>query len=213
MDELNLHEEQTPDTEGEQGFDSQSDDAETSSTEGKKPKKTADHVKEEQKTAWLNNIRSGKKTLDDMPPNLNWLKSEVESELMPPKKSETPKAQDPVDLSIKIKEELKKQREAEEKEILVSYLKDGSVSDDKLTEVENSYREFKQDGLSEFNALKAAMKVAGVKDVNTIISDKKREAMLFPSYGNQERRVLDKGDGLSEMERKFNKDLPPGFKI
>jgi hypothetical protein len=209
MDELNLHEDQNADTQGEQSFESRSDEGKTS--EGSN--KTAEQVKEEQKTAWLNNIRTGKKTLDEMPANLGWLRKEIEPELAPPVEKKLEVEKKGFDISSQVQAELRKQKELEEKEVLVSFLKEGSVSDDMLSDIESNYRAFMSDGMSDFNALKSAMRVSGVKDVASIISEKKREAMLFPGVSSQERRVVNQGNGMSELEKRLSTDLPPGFSL
>jgi hypothetical protein len=209
MDELNLHEDQNADTQGEQSFESQSDEGKTSEGSNKK----AEQVKEEQKTAWLNNIRSGKKTLDEMPANLGWLRKEIEPELAPPAEKKLEVEKKGFDISSQVQAELRKQKELEEKEVLVSFLKEGSVSDDMLSDIESNYRAFMSDGMSDFNALKSAMRVSGVKDVASIISEKKREAMLFPGVSSQERRVVNQGNGMSELEKRLSTDLPPGFSL
>lgn len=170
-------------------------------------KETGEEVKERQKKAWLSKIRDGKKTLDDMPKNLEWLKKEVKKEL-----DTTEDEADEDKLSSKIRQTLQKEREAEDFVSLVDYLEESVDDEDILSDVQTAYEEMRQEGVSKFKAIKYAMKAAGIKDTQTVITERRRKGMLLPPNGNKNRKVVSK-DGMTEMERKFNKDLPNGFKL
>lgn len=207
MDDLELHDGEQNDTEDGEQNDTGADKTKTPT----EPKETAEQVKERQKLAWINNINSGKKTLEDMPPNLEWLKKEI----MPSVKSEAKEVKkvDEDAIALKIRTELVREREMEETKQIIRYLEDGNLTDDQLEDVREEFEDLRRDGLSEAKALKKALKYAGVKDLNSIIEEKRREGLSLMPDVSMPRRILKKSDGLTDMERKFVKNLPPGFKL
>jgi hypothetical protein len=206
MDDLKLHNGEQDDT-GDGEHNDTKDDKKQTPPESKE---TAEQVKEKQKTAWLNNIKSGKKTLEDMPANLDWLKKEILPELGEAKK---PVNVSEDDITLKVRMELVKERELEEKRQIVRYMEEGNLTDEQMDDVREEYADLRSDGISEVKALKRALRYAGVKDINSIIEDRKREGMTLSPDVSMPRRILKKSDGLTDMERKFVKNLPPGFKL
>lgn len=190
-------------------IDDDEDDETPADTDKDDPKKgeTADEVKERQKKAWLANIRAGKKTLDDMPENLAWLKPDVESDLKADKKPE-PK---PDELESKIRKTLQAEREAQDFNALVDSLGESDLDSEKAAQLQEDYEGLIADGVPKFKALATACRLNGLKDAQTMLSERRRKGMTLPPFGTRKREVLSK-DKMTEMEKKFAGDLPGGFK-
>lgn len=177
--------------------------------ESDEPKKeTAEQVKERQKKAWIDKIKKGEKTLDDMPNNLKWLRDDVEKEVSGGKPSAKTD-----DLEVKIRRTLQAEKDKEEFVLLADSLEESSADEETLAGVRDSYQELVNDGVSQLKALKLAMKLNGMKDADTVVKERRKKGMLLPPNSSQQRKVVSK-DGLTEMERKFTKqeDLPPSFR-
>ncbi len=122
-------------------------------------------------------IKSGEATLDDLPPNLGWLKGDLEKRL------ELKKEVDKVDIKALLREELKAEKEVvrfqdlrEELNVVLDSEKKGQVAD--------AYKRLLNKGLSELDSLEMAMEVAGV-DLDKIGTDARRSRMRIPSPGRR----------------------------
>lgn len=195
-----------------QDIDDDGDSTPDDTAEADDRKEAAEEAREKQKSAWLRNIKDGKKSLDDMPGNLAWLKKDPDFDEF--RKKETK----PDETEVKVQKALKSEREKEELEYLTSYLEegdeDGSISSEKLADIQSDYESLIADGASKKTALQTAMRLNGIKDAQTIVGERKRKGLLLPPRGNQKRRVLKKGDEMTDMEKKFSEksSLPPGFR-
>ena len=170
------------------------------------PKTPAEEERERQKNKWLSQIREGKKTLDDMPENLGWLRKDIEAEL-PAKKSEK-KSDD--DFDERVRKALKAEREQDELSLLVDDLEQ-NASSEKVAQVKEEYESLRADGLSPLKALIVARKLAGLKDSRSTISERRRKGMMLPPDGTRGRKTVDKNK-MTEIEKRLSGDLPPGFK-
>lgn len=171
-------------------------------------KETAEDVKNRQKTAWLRNIKEGRKTLEDMPDNLGWLKKEVEKDLEEPKKQKATEDE----LETRIRKTLQAERDQEDFQALAGVVEEADLEDDKLEELKEMFEDLKSDGVKPLKALRIAMKSAGMKDSQTMLAERRSKGMLLPPRSSKARQVVTK-DGMTDMERKFNRDLPNGYAV
>lgn len=209
MDERDLHDDESENTQND-SQDTENDDETTSDdTNDDGERSQGEKVKEQQKIVWLNNLRSGKRKLDEMPANLGWLKKELVKENPDLQPGQDEEDQD--ETTVKVKSVLKKERDSEDMTFLADYL-EKEVDEDRLADIKEEYQFLVSEGLSPKAALITAMKGSGIKDTQTIIAERRRSGMLMPPQGNQRRRTLKKDDGNTDMERKFLNNLPPGFK-
>lgn len=172
------------------------------------PKTPAEQARESQKAKWLAEIKSGKKTLDDMPENLGWLRKEIEPEIQ----EDTPKRKRPTrdeELDRRVQEALKKERDKEDLQLLAEDLEENATPE-QLAKIQEDYAGFREDGVSPLRALVAARRLNGLHDSKTIISERRRRGMLLPPDGSRRRETVDK-DKMTEIEKKLSGDLPPGF--
>lgn len=201
MDEQNTHEEDDfQDTDQDENFeDDELENTEHDDDLTPEKKETADDVKELQKQAWLRKIKNGEKTIDDMPTNLQWLKTEVQKEL-------APKNGDAVEEAVK--KALQKKRDEEELTLLIDDMED--LSEEKLAEFREEYEALRNDGLSPLKSTLIARKVVGLKDSDTVIRERRKKGMLLPPAPTVARKK--RKDDMSDVERKFMNNLPPMYK-
>lgn len=182
------------------------DDETPADTDGEsdEPKDNAADVKAKQKKAWLENIKSGKKTLNDMPESLGWLKKEIESELKPASKNTD-------DIDSKVQKALKAEREKEDFGSLVDSLSEMDLDTETDAALKEEYESLISEGVSQYKALHIACKVVGIKDLETKTKERRRTGMTLPPFGTRKRETVSK-DKMTELEKKFSGGLPGGFK-
>jgi hypothetical protein len=183
-----------------QDIDVNEGDETPADTDGE-PKNTAEEVKERQKQAWLDNIRTGKKTLDDMPENLGWLKKEIQNEI--PAKTD--------DLESKMKKILQEERDSEDFNILADDL--GSADAEQVAQVKEEYESLIDAGMGKLKALITARRLVGLKDSQTILAEKRRKGMLLPPSGSKNRKTVINKNKMTEIEKRLSGGLPPGFSM
>lgn len=214
MDDQNLHDDDELESIDDDSLDTEVDDDETpadTDDESDEPKKeTAEDVKERQKKAWVAHIREGKKSLEDMPENLGWLKREVQAELGTKPEKKVIK-EDEVD--IRVRKALQAERDADEFNSLVDFIENSDTDEELLASMRENYDELKKEGLGKLKALKLAMRLSGIKDAQTAKHERRRKGMVLPPLGGARTRKVVGKDGMNEVERKLSSNLPPGFKI
>lgn len=192
--------------------DEEVDDDSDPNDDPKEAKKKASE--EAQKAAWLRDIRSGKKKLEDMPSNLSWLKPGVKKELEkdPGKAPQKKVKQDEVSLAVK--RELAAERENESFQELAEAIEKANLDESVLGSMKEVYEDLVNDGVSEYKALKIACKAAGGKDADTLLREKRKKGFTLPPQGGQSRSVGKKEakEKLNEVESKFMSSLPKAFK-
>lgn len=212
MDERTTHEEEeTLDIDNELDeslFDDDTTPADTDE-ESDEPK-TAEESKNRQKEAWVKNIKEGKKSLDDMPPNLAWLKKEVKEEVEPTEDVQ-------VDgLDFKIRKALQQERAQEEFDLIAEDLRESDISPEQDAQLRTEYQdlisEFKNPtALQQLKCLNIARKVVGIRDNAEAIMERRRKGRSLPPLGSRKRQTFNK-DKETEMEKRLGGNLPPGFK-
>lgn len=169
--------------------------------------KTAEEKKAELKTAWLTNIREGKKTFDDMGKDLDWLKPEIQKEL----KVEPKKEKEPDDIDKRVQNALQQERVKDDVAYLTAYLEEADLSAETMADIKDDFNNLKNEGATIRTALKTAMRLNGIKDTDSIIAERRKKGILMPPQGTRKRNVLKPKDGLTDVEKKFMSNLPPGF--
>lgn len=193
MDDRNTHEvDDDQDMYNELDDQNLDDDSTPADTNKDDPKKAdAEEVRNQQKQAWLAKIKTGKASLDDMPNNLSWLKKDIEKEMKSEKSDIKP------DVKSEIRQVLAEERAESEFEERVNSLKSADIS----AEQEADLREYYEDLIQEFkdpNAiqrlkiLKVAQKMAGIKDADTHLKERKRKGMTLPPLGGNRETVKKK---------------------
>ncbi len=182
------------------------------------PKKKADaeEVAKKQEDSWLDDINSGKKSLDDMPENLGWLKKRVKAKLPEDKPEKVEKKEEKVDIRSEIRAVNAEERAQDEFGAFIKTLKEANISNEKDADLREEYQDQLQgvddpSVAQQLKALKTACRLVGLKDVISSASERRRKGMELPPFGGSKRKTV-KSDKKTEMEEKFSKDLPPGFK-
>lgn len=189
-----------------QNDDSTSEDSEDESQD--KSKETSrNEVKENQKKAWLDKIRSGKTTLEDMPKDLEWLKKDIQKEL----KENTD------DLDTRISTVLTEREAKNEFNFLIDDLKESKLSADQESALAEEYEgiisEFKNPTYSQrLKALMLARRLIGLKDTSEAIKERRRKGMALPPLGGR-KRITVNPDKKADIKQKYGQNLPPGFKV
>ncbi len=220
MDDLELHDDELDldDSDIEDDGDTTPDDTNEDKDSEDDRKANAAEVREKQKQAWLQKLKGGKRTLEDMPSNLEWLKKDPEfDEFRDSGKSEKTKRKvEDDEVDTKVQKALKSERDKEEFSYLVGYLEDASedIDAETMANIQEEYESLLDDGVSKNRALKISMRSNGIKDVESIVAERRKKGLLLPPRGNRKRKVLKKGDDMTEMEKKFSDKgtLPPGFR-
>lgn len=198
------------DSEAESEDTEQDDDTTPADTddESDEPKKAdAAEVKERQKAAWLSKIKEGKKTLDDMPENLNWLKREIKKELEPKKEA--------TGLKSEIRQALQEERAEEEFDLLVEDLQESDISAEQEAELKEEYGNLLSDfpdptAQQKLKALTIARRLVGLKSTSATVKERRHKGMTLPPLGGRKRSTVDK-DKMTEMEKRLSGGLPPGY--
>jgi len=171
-------------------------------------KGTAEEVKEQQKNAWLKKLKDGKTTLEDMPSNLDWLKKDEEfNEFRKPAKKKV----DEDELDARVEKALKARSEKEDFNYLVGYLEDEEVAADVMSDIQSEYESLLEEGVSKKKALQLAMKLSGIKDLDSVVAERRKKGLLMPPRNNKRRKLSKKDDEETALEKKLATDLPPGF--
>lgn len=185
------------------------DDSTPADTEkSDEPKTPAEQERERQRSKWLAEIKSGKKSLDDMPENLGWLRKEIEPEVQEEVKRKRPTKEEEIDR--RVEEALRKERDKEDLQLLIEDLEE-NASPEQLARVQEEYAFFREDGMSPLKALIAARRLSGLHDSKTLVAERRRRGMLLPPDGSRRRDTAEKNK-MTEMEKRLGSDLPPGFK-
>jgi hypothetical protein len=153
--------------------DEQEQDALELGDETQPNKGKAESAKEEQADAWAKKIKSGDKTIDDLPTNLAWLKPDVEAKLGTSK-------EDPRDTVRKVLAEEKEQAAFKS---LESELNDMGLTNDQKVSLSEKYKVFKGKGLSPLDSLQTACEALSI-DPQEAYTDAKRQAMRLRTPGN-----------------------------
>ena len=119
---------------------------------------------------WTKKIESGAKTLDDIPKDQSWLRPLIEAQGKP-------------NLDKTIETKLAQREQQKEFQALKGELLDMGLEREKRLTIEQEYKEFRAEGMSELKALKAACKVAGVDPKESAL-DAQRHAMRLRVPGN-----------------------------
>jgi|GEM_PF-3660429 len=124
--------------------------------------------------SWMVKLISGKADIDDLPPNMQWLRPRLEGELALLNKA--PDIENLVE---------RKFREKEEKltyEALTSRLKKTRLNKAQQEAVQIEYTDLRDSGLSKAKALEKAMRLAGI-DFDEIKRNELRSSMRIPRTG------------------------------
>lgn len=185
-------------------------DEEEEEDESEKAKAAA--AKKRQKDSWLSQIKEGKKTLEDMPENLGWLKKEIKAELeKKPAKKDSSKGK----ISAEVREVLREERAEEEFDSLVEDLQSQEIPAEKEAELRQEY----EDQLSEFpnptkaqelKCLRTAVRLVGIKNLSDTIRERRRDGRKLPPLGGKKRSTVSK-EQQTDMEKKLGGNLPPGY--
>lgn len=216
MDERTTHGDDEPVNTDEDDFqDTGADDDTTpADTDEDGEPKTAERVKEEQKLAWLKNIRDGKKTLDDMPKNLEWLKKDVQEEL---DGGDKPKLKGD-DLDDKIRNVLTEREAKDEFDFLVEDLQSAEISAEQEAQLKEEYEDLLKDfprptHQQKVKALLVARRLVGLKDNTSTVRDRRRQGMSLPPLsGTRRRSTARTEDKITDAEKRLGGNLPPGYK-
>lgn len=216
MDDLSKHDEddqkdttkvdESLDTDVDEGGKTPANTDGDASPEDDSKKTPAEEEQERQKDKWLAEIRGGKKTLDDMPENLSWLRKKIEPELSEKKETRS----DEKAFDEKVDAAVSRRQDKRDFGLLIDHLEE-NVNAETVAQVMEEFKSFEADGVSPLKALTAACRLAGLKDSGTIVAERRKKGMLLPPSGSKKRETVHK-DGLTEMERKLGGGLPPGFK-
>lgn len=170
------------------------------------PKTPGQQAMERQEKAWREAIKSGKKTLDDMPPNLKWLRAKLEPDTKVSKKPNV--EQD--ELDQRVAQALQREREREEADFLIQDVAE-NATDEEGALFQEKYEELLSDGISQLKAVKYAREMVGLKDNAEFVKARKLKGGALPPKTNLNRTVVEK-DKLTTQERKYMNSLPKGFR-
>jgi hypothetical protein len=216
MDERTTHEDdELSDIKDEQEDTAQDDDSTPADTEEKSeddPKKAdKEAVRKSQREAWLKNLKSGKKTLEDMPGHLGWLKKEPEFDEF---RKNKPVKED--DLDLKFRSFLTEREARQDFDLLVEDLQEAEITAEQEAQLKQEYEDIISDYTNpnweqRRKALLLARRLAGLKDNTSELSARRRKGMSLPPLGNRKRSTVSK-DQMTETEKRLSGGLPPGFK-
>lgn len=153
-------------TEEEEGDQGETESSEDSGGEGSEEtlnlddKTSKDEEKKKQINAWFRKIQDGKTTLEDLPKHQRWLRPFLEEKLELAVKKTAKKEE--IGLSELVKEELRKERDAERFGALKSSLNQTALTGDQKAELESEYKDLRSAGLDKATALGKALKIASV---------------------------------------------------
>lgn len=202
-DDLDIDDELDTD-QGDEGDDTPAD------TEDGEPKTPGQMAMERQKEAWLNKLESGDKTLDDVPRNLKWLiKDPAFDKYRGKKDKKAIKQQD--ELDAKVQEALRREREREEHDVLLDDVAENATEEQSAL-FQEEYDSLLEDGVPELKAVILARRLSGLKDRSETLKERRFKGRTLPPNGDRRRSTTFKKDVVSDVERKFLDNLPPGFK-
>jgi len=189
------------DTEGDEGDNTPAD------TGDSEPKTPAEQAKEAQKKSWLEKIRSGEKTFDDIPEAQNWLRKDIDPDF---KGKSSDVSED--EIAKRVKQALQKEREQNELEILVEDLEQ-NLDSEKVAQVKEEYESLREDGIPPLKALLISRRLAGLKDSSELVAERKRKGRTLPPQGGRTRDTTVDKDKMTEIEKRLGGNLPPGFTV
>jgi hypothetical protein len=208
MDDPNLHpdepnEEIHEDIEGDEKIETPADTSE----EDEPKKESAEQVAQKQEKKWLDDINSGKKSLEDFPENLGWLKERVEKKLSPEVNQDK--------MAVAARNALKAEKAADEFSLIVDSLKDSDITAEQDATLKEEYEtyleEFKNPSeVQKLKALRFAVKAAGVKTVSEAAFERRKKGMSLPSFGTKKRTPKIKSPEDKAADE-LDSDLPRGF--
>ena len=193
---------ETPETEQEQ-------DSLDLNTEDKVETSKAEEKKQKQLEAWKKKIEGGNATLDDLPANLGWLKSDLEKVL------EVKKEVEKADIKSLLREELKAEKEAVRFADLQEDL-DSNLSADQKHQVSSAYKRLMSKGLSKLDSLEMAMEITGI-DLDKMGLDARRSRMKIPSPGRKgkaevaDMKDMDWGDVVKNFSKEQRQEYLRGL--
>lgn len=171
-----------------QGTESEDQEQDALNLEPKpKDKSKAEIVRNQQIEKWSLEIASGKKTLADMPANLNWLKPLVEAKL-------GTTAQEEKDLDSKLEEALDK-READRKFKSLNKELQETLNRDQKAKLIEKYEKFRKK-LDPLDALETAMEALGIDPAEERL-DVRRQAARLRTPGNY--KISGKDTSIDEV--------------
>lgn len=187
---------------------------ENSEDDSKKGKDGAEQAKETQKRVWLERLKEGKITIDEMPENLGWLKKDPEFD----KFREQPKKPKKEDFYSAVDRVLDERDAKKEFNSMIDDLQRMDISAEKDAELRGEF----EDLLSNFSnptpsqtlkALKTACRLVGIQDVSKYAKDRRRKGMTLPPLGGKKRDTSINAKAKdTEIEKRLGGNLPPGFK-
>ncbi len=161
--------EQKTDSEGEQ-----KQDALVLEEEPKEKPSKAEAEKLKQIEAWALKIEKGEKGVYDLPPNLQWMKGELEARLQVAEKS--------IDMEKVVKRVVQEERaEARFSQLKVELNQAGLTKLERLT-VTEKFKSLRGKGMDKLDSLNYAMELAGVNLADRVV-DSQSQAMRVPSPG------------------------------
>jgi len=185
------------------------------------PNQPNEQAKEAQKNAWVRNIREGKKTLEDMPEHLNWLKPDVEKEVKPKITKQESKSENLTRQEVRqmMREDAAEQRAKEQFEFLLEDLEGakldantGQMLKDEYLDLIDSFSD-PESYRARLKALNAARKLAGLKDYESLAQDRRSKMSIPVSGGRRRQTVIREDDPMTQAEKELSGNLPPGFEI
>lgn len=154
-----------------------------SKSQEKEKSSNGKEARRKQIEAWTAKIKSGKYTLDDLPTNLAWMRSDLEKTIGSAK-HEVPKVPSDADIKAIVTEELSKQSFEKQFKDLVKVLNGLSLEKAKKELLESKFKSLRSRGLSRLDALETAMEIAGV-DLEQETSEDLRQRMKLPMPGKK----------------------------
>lgn len=213
MDERTSHDEdEFQDTEEDEleDIDEDEDDSTPADTDDSdeesddEPKTPAEKARAAQRKKWLTDIREGKKSLDDMPENLGWLRKDLESNELKQSK------QDEDDIDSKVEAALLRKQQKEEVNLLLDDIEE-TASNEQLAVFQKEYESLKEEGISKYRAVVIARKLAGLEDAATVLAKRRRKSRILPPSGERPRNTVHETDKMTDIEKRLSGGLPKGF--
>lgn len=189
-------------------------DDDDSSDEPKKGNADAEQVKQNQKKAWLKAIKSGKKTLDDMPKNLGWLRDDIKKDLKVEKK---PKKVDNADIDSRIDRALTERSASATLDALIEGLEDSKdITAEQSAQLYDEYKELVSDfdnptPSQQLKALTTAARLVGLKDVSSYAKERRSKGMILPPFGGKRRKPSNPKPKEDDIDEEMAEDLPRGY--
>jgi hypothetical protein len=169
-------------------------------TEDKGNTSKAEEAKNKQLDAWSKKINSGKATLDDLPANLQWLKSDLKQMVTVKKEVET------VNVKELVKREIQEAKDAARFDAYKEEL-DSALDSEQKAKLTQAFKKLRAKGLSKLDSIEMSMEIAGV-DLEKMGLDAKRSRMRIPTPGRRSKpTIADIGDmDYAEVTKNFTKE-------